>query len=198
MSCCKTATTQTIVEHQRDADPRDEAIADLIFEVAQCFFRIRAFGLKESFVTDLGGTFGFIRSLALHGPLTVPQIARMRPVSRQRMQKLTDQLILDGLVELTDNPRHQRSKLVKLTPTGEHYYRENAERLIGLVSKFDLDLDERNARDARLAIRDLGQSMIGSVDLPRRSKRTEAGTGRRAKSASTRDCSMISKLQTGR
>lgn len=164
MSGSKTATAQNIVEPQPDADPRDKAIADLIFEVAQCFFRIRAFGLKEGFVTDLGGTFGYIRSLALHGPLTVPQIARMRPVSRQRMQKLTDQLIGEGLVELIDNPRHQRSKLVKLTAAGEGYYRENAERLIGLVSTFDLDLDGQSARAATRTIKLLGQSMIGLID----------------------------------
>ena len=35
-----------------------------------------------------GGAFGFKRSLAVIGPLTVPQIARMRPTSRQRMQRL--------------------------------------------------------------------------------------------------------------
>ena len=33
-----------------------------------------------------------MRSLALLGPLTVPQIAQMRPISRQRMQRLADEL----------------------------------------------------------------------------------------------------------
>jgi DNA-binding MarR family transcriptional regulator len=159
MSHTKVAATHEIVERQHSVDPRAEAVADLIFEVAQCFFRVRAFGLKEGFVTDLGGTFGFIRSLALHGPLTVPQIARMRPVSRQRMQKLTDQLILEGLVELIDNPRHQRSKLVILTTAGERYYRENADRLISLVSAFDLDAGENEARNAIQIVRALGRSM---------------------------------------
>lgn len=159
MSPTKIAASQNIVGHQRDADPRSEAIADLIFEVAQCFFRIQAFGLKEGFISDLGGTFGLVRSLALHGPLTVPQIARMRPVSRQRMQKLTDQLILEGLVELIDNPKHQRSKLVTLTSAGERYYRENADRLISLVSTFDLDANEGDTRRAIQIVSELGRSM---------------------------------------
>jgi hypothetical protein len=30
-----------------------------------------------------GGAFGFMRSLALLGPLTVPQIAQMRPENRR-------------------------------------------------------------------------------------------------------------------
>ena len=63
-------------------DGRAEAITDLMLEVAQCFFRIRALGQKIGLITSWGGgAFGFIRSLALLGPLTVPQIAEMRPTS---------------------------------------------------------------------------------------------------------------------
>jgi hypothetical protein len=165
MSRSKTVAAHEIIVGQCDADPRSEAMADLIFEVAQCFFQIRAFGLKEGFITDLGGTFGYIRSLALHGPLTVPQIARMRPVSRQRMQKLTDQLIREGLVELIDNPKHQRSKLVRLTSAGERYYCENADRLVSLVSTFDMQVDEGEARGAIHIVRELGRSMTVDAAL---------------------------------
>ena len=49
----------------------------------------------------------------------MPQIAGMRPTSRQRMQKLADELAEEGLVKFVDNPKHLRSKLVQLTPKGE-------------------------------------------------------------------------------
>src|SRR6476646_4990985 len=105
-------------------DSKAEAIAELILEVAQCFFRIRAVGQKTGLITGWGGgAFGFLRSLALLGPLTVPQIAQMRPTSRQRMQRLADELAAEGLVEFIDNPRHQRSKLVRLTRKGAARYR---------------------------------------------------------------------------
>ena len=98
-------------------DSKAEAIAELMLEVAQCFFRIRAVGQKTGLITSWGGgAFGFMRSLALLGPLTVPQIAQMRPTSRQRMQRLADELAAEGLVEFIDNPKHRRSKLVRLTP----------------------------------------------------------------------------------
>src|SRR5262245_53527310 len=101
-------------------DGRAEAVAELMLEVAQCFFRIRAVGQKTGFITSWGGgAFGFIRSLALRGPLTVPQIAQMRPTSRQRMQRLADELAAEGLVEFINNPKHRRSKLVQLTPKGD-------------------------------------------------------------------------------
>jgi hypothetical protein len=100
-------------------DSKAEAIAELMLEVAQCFFRIRAVGQKTGLITSWGGgAFGFLRSLALLGPLTVPQIAEMRPTSRQRMQRLADELAAEGLVEFIDNPKHRRSKLVRLTAKG--------------------------------------------------------------------------------
>jgi len=41
----------------------------------------------------------------------------MRPTSRQRMQRLANELAADGLVEFIDNARRRRSKLVRLTLT---------------------------------------------------------------------------------
>jgi hypothetical protein len=108
-------------------DSKAEAIAELMLEVAQCFFRIRALGQRTGLITSWGGgAFGFMRSLALLGPLTVPQIAQMRPTSRQRMQRLADELAAEGLVEFIDNPKHRRSKLVQLTRKGEVRWRLNA------------------------------------------------------------------------
>src|SRR6266536_3127075 len=89
----------------RVVSTKGEAIADLMLEVAQFFFRLRAVGQKTGLITSWGGgAFGFMRSLALLGPLTVPQIAQMRPTSRQRMQRLADELAAEGLVEFIDNP----------------------------------------------------------------------------------------------
>jgi hypothetical protein len=73
---------RTSARHRTGAGPvidsKAEAIAELMLEVAQCFFRIRAVGQKTGLITSWGGgAFGFMRSLALIGPLTVPQIAQM-------------------------------------------------------------------------------------------------------------------------
>src|SRR5215475_2604730 len=116
-------------------DRKAEAVTELMLEVAQCFFRIRALGQKTGFITGWGGgAFGFMRSLALLGPLTVPQIAEMRPTSRQRMQRLADELAAEGLVEFINNPKHRRSKLVRLTPRGQARYRELNARFLAIAS----------------------------------------------------------------
>ena len=118
-------------------DTKAEAVAELMLEVAQCFFRIRALGQKTGLITSWGGgAFGFMRSLALLGPLTVPQIAQMRPTSRQRMQRLADELAADGLVVFVDNPKHRRSKLVRLTRKGDARYRKLSARFLAIASRW--------------------------------------------------------------
>jgi DNA-binding MarR family transcriptional regulator len=124
-------------------DSKSAAVAELMLEVTQCFFRIRALGQKTGLITSWGGgAFGFMRSLALLGPLTVPQIAEMRPTSRQRMQRLADELAAAELVEFIDNPKHRRSKLVRLTPKGDARYRELNTRLLSIASTIGVALSE--------------------------------------------------------
>jgi len=142
------------------ADGKGEAVAALMLEVAQCFFRIRALGQKAGLITSWGGgAFGFMRSLALLGPLTVPQIAEMRPTSRQRMQRLADELADEGLVKFVDNPKHRRSKLVRLTPKGEVRYRELNTRLMSIASTMAGALSEAEVRKATEVVRQLSDDV---------------------------------------
>jgi DNA-binding MarR family transcriptional regulator len=106
-----------------------------------------------------------MRSLALLGPLTVPQIAAMRPTSRQRMQRLADELVGEGLVEFIDNPRHRRSKLLQLTPKGVARYRKMNARLLAIASTLGVSLSDRDILRARAVVRHL------SDDVRDRSKR---------------------------
>src|SRR5215468_5962887 len=141
-------------------DGKAETIAELMLEVAQCFFRIRALGQKTGLITSWGGgAFGFMRSLALLGPLTVPQIARMRPTSRQRMQRLADELTAEGLVQLIDNPKHKRSKLLQLTPEGDARYRELSARLLSIASTMGVAFSEPDIRRTTEIVRQLSDDV---------------------------------------
>ncbi len=142
------------------ADGKAGATVELLLEVAQCFFRIRALGQKTGLITSWGGgAFGFLRSLALLGPLTVPQIAEMRPTSRQRMQRLADELAADGLVEFVDNPKHRRSKLVRLTRKGGKCYREMNARFLAIASTIGADLGETDIRKTIETVRRLSDEV---------------------------------------
>ena len=148
-------------------DSKAEAIAELMLEAAQCFFRIRALGQKTGLITSWGGgAFGFMRSLALLGPLTVPQIAQMRPTSRQRMQRLANELAAEGLVEFVDNPKHRRSKLVRLTPKGDARYRKLDARLISIASTMGVALSEADFRKTIEIVRQLSDDVRARTKRP--------------------------------
>jgi DNA-binding MarR family transcriptional regulator len=147
-------------------DGKAEAVAELMLEVAQCFFRIRAVGQKTGLITSWGGgAFGFMRSLALLGPLTVPQIAEMRPTSRQRMQRLADELAAEGLVKFIDNPKHRRSKLVQLTRKGEARYRDLNARLLVIASTMGSALTDADIRQTTQVVRQLSNDVKARSDL---------------------------------
>jgi DNA-binding MarR family transcriptional regulator len=151
----------------RIVSSKGEAIAELMLEVAQFFFRLRALGQRTGLITSWGGgAFGFMRSLALIGPLTVPQIAQMRPTSRQRMQRLADELAVEGLVEFIDNPKHLRSKLVRLTPKGDTRYRELNARFLAIASTLGVGLSEGDVRRTRDIVRRLSDEVKGRSERP--------------------------------
>ena len=162
-------------------DSRAEAIAELMLEVAQCFFRIRAVGQKTGLITSWGGgAFGFMRSLVLLGPLTVPQIAQMRPTSRQRMQRLADELEAEGLVEFIDNPKHRRSKLVRLTRKGDARYQKLSARFLAIAATMGGDLSEPEIRKTIDIVRRISNEAKERSErrLPRRNRLTGSVKGR--------------------
>lgn len=83
---------------------------------------------------------GVLRDLARLGPRTVPQLARGRPVSRQNVQMLVNRLVAEDLAELTRNPEHKRSQLVRLTSRGKALLEEMEKRETTLLSTIDLGL----------------------------------------------------------
>ena len=107
-----------------------------------------------------------MRSLALLGPLTVPQIAQMRPTSRQRMQRLADELADEGLVEFIDNPKHQRSKLVQLTRNGHERYREMNARFLGIASTMGVVLSAADIRKTTEIVRQLSEDVKARSERP--------------------------------
>lgn len=55
-------------------------------------------------------------------PLTVPSIARIMGQTRQAVQRLSNEMRKDGLLETEVNPNHKRAKFLKLTKKGKEVY----------------------------------------------------------------------------
>jgi DNA-binding MarR family transcriptional regulator len=83
----------------------------------------------------------------------------MRPTSRQRMQRLADELATEGLVEFVDNPKHRRSKLVRLTPKGNRHYRALNSRFLAIASTLGVDLSEGEIRTTSEIVRRLSDEV---------------------------------------
>ena len=143
------------------------ALEDVLLSCVWTSFRIRAAGQRavpHAVASWGGGVGGFLRSLKLDGPQTVPQLARARPVARQRIQRLADECAEAGLVVFVTNPAHKRSKLVELTASGEARCGEIlaaigdwSETLVG-----DLDAAELEAT-ARI-IRTVGEQLMEAIE----------------------------------
>jgi DNA-binding MarR family transcriptional regulator len=127
--------------------PAGKALFDVVVQTTHTFFRMRAVGAEFGAVTSWGGsTLGVLQTLKTMGPHTVPQIARMRPVARQHIQKLANEMAADGLIEFIDNPAHKRSQLLKLTAKGEARFEKLSRRFVDLVERCARDMDEAELR----------------------------------------------------
>lgn len=104
-----------------------------------------------------------LRSLKLEGPQTVPQIARSRPVPRQSIQKLANEMLEDGLIEIEDNPAHRRSKLLRLTPKREATFQELTQRIAQEAENLGHDMDAAEFQIAVTVLKRLRDKLRESV-----------------------------------
>jgi DNA-binding MarR family transcriptional regulator len=110
----------------------------VINRIPRLFHLLKALG--DVMHADLGVSTsmrGVMASLQALGPRTVPELARERPVSRQFMQGVVNELIGGGMAEAVSNPAHLRSSLIALTDKGRATYAAVREREDRLLSASD-------------------------------------------------------------
>jgi len=111
-------------------------LAPLVNRIPRLHFLLKA--LADQLHEDLGISAAMrsvLASLTASGPRTVPDLARERPVSRQHIQTIVNDLLTRGLVETLPNPSHRRSPLVGLTDEGQRHYRLIRQREADLLSR---------------------------------------------------------------
>ena len=132
----------------------------LVLEVLGAFFDLRAVGQQQGLVNESGaGTWGLLRLLKEEGPMTVPEVARMRSVSRQYIQKLANELIGDGLIEMVDNPAHKRSKRMRLTGAGERRFQTLSRKMRKFLVSLDTAFEAGEVEAATQTIAKLRQHL---------------------------------------
>jgi len=140
-----------------------EVLGDLVVEV----FRLNVLLLAEGdrLTSDLGMTSARWQVFAVlvlpGGDLTVAQVARKMGLARQSVQRLVNEMHAADLVSFTENPDHQRAKLVVPTAKGRDAFqramRRQARWARGLLTAAGTDV--RRVRQAQAVLRDLRQSL---------------------------------------
>lgn len=137
-----------------------QAIEDLIIEIVATFFLLRAEGMRIGVVSSSGeGYWSVLRLLKVNGPQTVPQLARYRYVPRQSVQKLANEMLSDGVIELMNNPAHKRSKLLRLTPKGEAVFAEMSDRIAVLAEMLAEQQDAAQLQNAANVVKHLHEQL---------------------------------------
>lgn len=124
----------------------DEQFLRVARSIRTLFHQLRALADKATPAIDgfTASHRAVLESLSAHGPETVPALARARPVARQHIQVLVNDLLAMGLVEALPNPAHKRSPLIGLTATGRRRFEEirRAERALLRATRLPLSVAE--------------------------------------------------------
>lgn len=100
-------------------------------------------------------TRSLLCSLHREGPLTVPDLARERLVSRQIIQTQVNLLLEMGLVKAQANPKHRRSKHMVLTAKGEKLVSGMLKKESGLLASLGAPLTEQEVTATIAGLRGL-------------------------------------------
>ncbi len=142
------------MEKNEEGLPAYSAFDELVNETVLMFHRLRMTADEVHHQGEMsGGLRSILRSLDKQGAQTVPQMARIRSVSRQHVQMLVNQLAEEGLVEFLANPAHKRSPLARLTPQGKRTVDAMNRRENKLLGKSDLGVTEKKLREAAETLR---------------------------------------------
>ncbi|GAB4182306.1 MAG: hypothetical protein Fur006_18020 [Coleofasciculaceae cyanobacterium] len=142
-----------------------QAIEDLIIEIVATFFLLRAEGMRIGVVSPSGeGYWSVLRLLKINGPQTVPQLARYRYVPRQSVQKLANEMLKDGVIELVNNPAHKRSKLLRLTSRGDIVFQEMSDRIAKLAETLAKQQDAAQLQNAADVVKKLHEQLREMLD----------------------------------
>ena len=146
---------------REEPDERAVETSRVLTELTYTFFRTRVEADRITGVRgQSSGRYGLLGTLVREGPRTVAEIARSRPVARQGVQRLADDLAAEGLVEYLDNPRHRRSRLLRITPAGERTWRALSRLQLAHAGALGADIPLTDLRTAARVLRALRERLV--------------------------------------
>jgi DNA-binding MarR family transcriptional regulator len=154
--------------------PSGAAFTALLLEIFRVNGRLIAEG--DHLTADLGLTSARWQVLGAlnQGPLTVTGISGAMGLRRQSAQRLVDELVRDHMLELLENPRHRRAKLVSRTRRGDAAFRQLGKRQVKWANALAEGFDPDSLAQLLAVLRELRER------LQRRDSRTARSLSARA------------------
>ena len=94
-------------------------------------------------------------------PETVANIGRIMGLTRQGVQRIVNDLIAGGLLQITTNPHHKRASLICLTDLGHGAFLSIKERQVPWANELAAHLDAAKIDEARMLMATLAK-LLGS------------------------------------
>lgn len=130
---------------------------DLIYEVRVLYQTLLQFGEQIHGESPISmGMRAVLEYLSRFGDATVPDMARARRVTRQRIQALVNDLSSLDLVTTRDNPASKRSPLIALTKAGARNLRDMRKRE---GEWLEVDIPAARLRQAKQTLIDLREAL---------------------------------------
>ena len=138
--------------------PADRASPELVTELILGIFRangallaagdrlVGTLGLTSARWQLLGGIAGCEESQS------VAQLARQIGVTRQAVQRIANELEIEGVVAFRPNPRHKRAQLIKLTAHGRLLFEQAMQRQRPWAARLGRGLTASRAAEACKAL----------------------------------------------
>lgn len=141
-------------------EPAQEAAFDVAFQhLVGEVFRLNGclLAVAEGLSRDLGITPSQWQLLGIlrHRSMTVSEAARRLGLTRQSVQRTTNQLIEAGMIEAAENPADRRSILLKITQRGRRTAARLVERQVQLT-----DIFMGKSRLRTKSVRKLGDALM--------------------------------------
>lgn len=120
-------------------------------------------------VADLGLSNARLVALAkasrLAAPEPVARLARLMGMSRQNLQRLVNELVIDRLVRLEENPHHRRAPLVVVTSRGRRVLAEAQRRQVPFTNVLARGLSTEEIATAARVTHTLKARLDRAADL---------------------------------
>jgi DNA-binding MarR family transcriptional regulator len=149
-----------------NAKSDSERLTGLILEVFRANGALIAAG--DRLVADIGLTsarWQVLGAIALSPtPEPVARLARAMGLHRQGVQRIVNELEVEGIVALADNPHHRRARLVGLTRKGETLFREADRRQKPWARNLAKGLDAKAIAASEVLLRSLRERLDRALE----------------------------------